>query len=550
MADRSGRSGGPGRAGWAGIAGWVAALLLLNFTLTFVNIWPTLRVWWDGGISGELAVLVLFLVATQWRRERISRRALTVLAILWVALVVGRYVDVTMRSLFGRSPSLYWDLQFVPDVSAMFAVVASVWWSVFVVVGLLAIPIVAFLIARWSLSRLAEATRHRVGGPLLSTLAVAVCALWIAQSSGSEVLTNVRVTEPAAVVYADQIREIAVETSGIGLVPLPDSPPMASDFSRVRGADVLLIFLESYGIASWERPEIAQGLVDVRARFEADVRDTGRSIASAFVESTTFGGESWLSHLSLLSGVEVRDERTTLRLMTENRDTLVKAFGRAGYRTVAVMPGLLSPWPEGAFYGYDEVYNHEWLNYGGPPFGWWDVNDQFALGRFDEVEIEPRDRRPVFMVLPTITTHAPFTPAPPYQPDWKRLLSANPYDDDEVNRAWEDQPDWTNLAPSYVKAMAYAYDMVGGYLRHRADRDLVVVLVGDHQPPALVSGEGAAWTVPVHVISSRPTLMERLASHEFVSGLRPAAKVVTRMDGLLTVLLDAFGDGGGEDAPR
>ena len=37
----------------------------------------------------------------------------------------------------------------------------------------------------------------------------------------------------------------------------------------------------------------------------AAISETGRSVVTATVESTTFGGESWLAHISLLSGTEV-----------------------------------------------------------------------------------------------------------------------------------------------------------------------------------------------------------------------------------------------------
>ena len=32
------------------------------------------------------------------------------------------------------------------------------------------------------------------------------------------------------------------------------APPMASDLARVKGADVFLFFIESYGAVSWDRP--------------------------------------------------------------------------------------------------------------------------------------------------------------------------------------------------------------------------------------------------------------------------------------------------------
>ena len=71
-----------------------------------------------------------------------------------------------------------------------------------------------------------------------------------------------------------------------------------------------------------------------------------------------------------------------------------------------------------------------------------------------------------------------------------------------------------------------------------------MVVIGDHQPPSLVSGEGASWNVPVHVISGRDTLLDRLRGHRFVDGLAPMGSLVGRMDELLQKLLDAFGNSG------
>ena len=115
-------------------------------------------------------------------------------------------------------------------------------------------------------------------------------------------------------------------------------------------------------------------------------------MVSAFVESPTFGGSSWLAHVSLLTGVEVRNEDTNVRLMAQARDTLVTTFSRRGYRTVAAMPGNSHPWPEGAFYRFDEIYDRARLDYRGPKFGWWYVPDQFTLARLDALEIAPPAR--------------------------------------------------------------------------------------------------------------------------------------------------------------
>ena len=97
-----------------------------------------------------------------------------------------------------------------------------------------------------------------------------------------------------------------------------------------------------------------------------------------------------------------------------------------------------------------------------------------------------------------------------------------------------------NLGPGYADAVAYAYETFAGYLRRRAGRDYVMILIGDHQPPALVSGEGAPWDVPIHVITNRPEILDSLAQHGFVRGLTPKRPRLGEMHEAVPLLLDAF----------
>jgi hypothetical protein len=530
---------------WVGL---VAALVLLNGSLTFSNVWPTLGIRLNADLSVEAALCVLGLVIVRQWRDGPTGTTLRWLAGLWIVLVIGRYIEVTATSLYGRDISLYWDAQHLPNVGAMFAFVANPWMKAAVAIFVCLAPICLYLMARLALGSVAEATRDLRVRRGLGLVATGVLVLSVAPFFGARLPEVVRFADPVAPAYARELGELAYEMSGAGIRDLGPATSLTSDLGRVDGADVFVIFLESYGAVAWDRAEFAEALAPAQARLATDIRETGRGVASAFVESTTFGGESWLAHISLLTGTEVRDQGTNIRLMAQERDTMVKVFGRGGYRTIAIMPGLQVGWPEGSFYGFETIYNHARIDYRGPSFGWWDVNDQFALARVDAAEIAPQPRAPAFVFFTTITTHAPFVPTPPYQPDWARVLTENPYDTEALDRAWSSWPDWMNLGPSYLEALDYALANVGGYLRLRADRDLVMVLVGDHQPPALVSGEGASWEVPVHVIANRPAVLDRLLEHHrFVDGLEPRHPATARMDTLLPILLDAFG-GDGEAA--
>ena len=524
---------------WAIVA---LALAVLNASLTIVNIWPTPFVRLSGdlslevlGVAGGLALLHR-VVAT--RRQGLTRG----LAGLWVALTIGRYAEVTAQSMWGRPINLYWDMPHLPAVGAMFAAVATPWVIVAVVAALVIVPTLLYLPLRWAFGRLIDGTADpNVRRAVLALLALAVVWGGVQRFDAERVPQWPGIATPVTVVWAGQARQVAYEMSGAGVRALGPAPVIESTLARVEGADVLLLFVESYGSVSWERPAFADALAPVRRQLDDAIRTTGRSVVSTYLESPTFGGESWLAHISLLSGSEVRDGATNTRLMAQQRATMVTAFARRGYRTVAVMPGIRGRWSEGAFYGFDEIYDAAKLAYEGPSFGWWDITDQFALARLDTLELRGTGRKPVFAVFPTISTHTPFTPAPPYQPDWARVLTPDSHDAAELAAAWAIPADWLDLSPGYVRALTYAYQTFAGYLTLRPDRDLVLILVGDHQPPALVSGEGAPWHVPMHVITSRPAVLEALQARGFRPGLRPERPVTSAMHEALPRLLDAFG---------
>jgi Sulfatase len=249
-----------------------------------------------------------------------------------------------------------------------------------------------------------------------------------------------------------------------------------------------------------------------------------------------------MTHLSLLSGIEVRDQDQYVLLMTQQRPTLVSVFKGAGYRTVAVMPGLRESWPEGAFYGFDEIYGAPGLDYRGPAFGWWRIPDQFSLAALDARELQSHPRKPVFVFFPTVSTHMPFEPTPPLQPDWQRMLTAQPFDAAPLQRSLTRTPVWTDMGAAYMSSVQYFFDTLTSYLRARPNGKFVMIILGDHQPAANVSGEGASWDVPVHVIASQPQILEALEADGFRPGLVPVRPAAGKMSALGPWVLGAFGD--------
>jgi len=530
-----------------------AALLVLNFALTLGNVWPTPWIEPRPEISVEVAALVLGLAAYAELAARRGfaqpgRRTALWLAALMFVLTIGRYADVTAPALYGRPVNLYWDARHLPNVGAMLAEVAKPWMLAAFLAGLVAFVALIggamyFALARVERS-LTDARSRRPLGALAAVLVAAYFVGYVLEPIGYWF------SAPVLATYRDQLAFVLEARSDTARRALPDRPLAPSDLGRVRGADVLLIFLESYGAVTYDSPPIAEIVANGRRELAAAAAATGREVSSAFVESTTFGGSSWLAHSSLLTGLDVREPGTYDLLLTQERPTLPKRFASAGYRTLAVMPGLKNDWPEGGFYGFDAILGEHELDYRGPEFGWWRIPDQYSLAKLDSLALTSGARARVFLFFPTINTHIPFRPTPPYQADWNRVLGAHPFDAAAAAASIAQSPDWASLEVPYAESFVYTLKYLGGYLRARPDADFVLVLLGDHQPASIVTGLGARWDVPVHVITTRGAVTRALRDAGFVAGfdLTPTSMSIGGMAELTTILLRAFDSHGAESA--
>jgi len=537
---------------WAQAALLLAALLLLNAALTFHNVWPTPAIELRGEWSVEIAVLVLGLALWLRQRDGLTRCAEVSLALLLGVFVLARYAEVTAPALYGRAINLYWDAQHVGGVVAMLARVAE-WWQL---LAGLAVVLIAFAflgaMLRACLRRVAAvlATGPALERGALLGAAVSVIALFTADRVGG--IATLPFSIPVTQTWARQFALIGSswlqvrrgDPSGTELGGAAETRGLPVLMQAVAArTDVSLVFIESYGEIAFSRPEIAQGLVESRAQLAESIARSGRGVVSAYVRSPTFGSGSWLAHSSLLSGVEIRDGDDYARLMMRARPTLGDVFRAQGYRILALMPGLRQAWPEGKFYSFDEIYGATRLDYRGPEFGWWRIPDQFAIAQYEQLERAAAPQgQPRFLFFPTISSHMPFRPTPPYQSDWARLTGPRPYGD-EAARAIARPPEWTRLGPSYAESIAYAQRSMAGWLEQRAGHPVVLWMLGDHQPPAAVSGEGASWNVPVHVISDRPDVLDALLARGFVRGLTPAREVLGPMHELAPLMIESLGSG-------
>jgi hypothetical protein len=310
----------------------------------------------------------------------------------------------------------------------------------------------------------------------------------------------------------------------------------------LRGKDVLFVFVESYGRVAVQGSTFSPGVDDVLDRGTRTLRSAGFSARSAFLTSPTFGGISWLAHSTLQSGLWVDSQQRYSVLLDSSRSTLSKAFHRAGWRTVSDVPSDTRPWPQGRFYGYDRFYDARNVGYAGPRFGYPTMPDQYTLDAFHRLELSHRPRRPVMAEIDLVSSHAPWSRTP-HLVD-QRAIGDGSLFEGMPQRAPSKSVIWRSpqrVRDAYGRSVEYSLGSVIDFVKTYGD-DLVVVMLGDHQPATVVSGSSAGHDVPVTVLARDRSVLDRIAAWHWQSGMRPHPDApVWRMDAFRDRFLSAFG---------
>ena len=313
----------------------------------------------------------------------------------------------------------------------------------------------------------------------------------------------------------------------------------------LRGKDVVVAFVESYGRVSVENSSFSPGIAAVLATGTERLRAAGFHARSAFLTSPTFGGASWLAHATLHAGVWVNRQWRYDQLVASDRFTLSHAFKRAGWRTVDYVPANDREWPQGSFYGFDKVYDQRNLGYVGPRFGFAPMPDQYVLLALQRLELAKPGRGPLFAEIDMVSSHAPWTRTPELI-DWGDVGNGSVFNTipvDEVAKAalWGDRD---RVRAAYGRSIEYSLNALVSFVQRYGDEDLVLVLVGDHQPSTIVTGlhPDLSHDVPISVVAHDPAVLDQIAGWGWEDGLRPSAQAaVWPMDAFRDRFLSAFG---------
>jgi hypothetical protein len=313
--------------------------------------------------------------------------------------------------------------------------------------------------------------------------------------------------------------------------------------NALRGKDVILAFVESYGRVAVEDPQLGP---QIRATLDAStqrLRQKGFGSRSGFLTSPTAGGGSWLAHSTLQSGLWVNNQQRYNQLLAGDRLTLSGAFRRANWRTVGFMPGNTVDWPEGQrFYGFDRIYAAEDVGYHGSKFAFESIPDQYSLSALQRTERSGGGRAPVMATIPLLSSHAPWDPVPQLM-DWGTVGDGSGFDNGSTADLTADvfSRDRTRVRDDYRKAIDYTLESLVSFVETYGGDDLVLVFLGDHQPAPIITGKGASRDVPITIVAHDPAVLGRVSGWGWDDGLMPSPGApVWRMDAFRDRFLTAF----------
>lgn len=306
--------------------------------------------------------------------------------------------------------------------------------------------------------------------------------------------------------------------------------------TALRGKDVLLVFVESYGKMAVEGAPFSPGVDAVLAEGDEELGAAGFSARSGWLTSSTFGGGSWWAHATLQSGTTIDTQGRYDELVKSKRLTLASAFRRAGWTTVAEDPSNSRSWPEGkSFYRFDRIYDRRNLGYRGPTYGFSSMPDEYTLLAFQRLELSRPRTRPVFAEIDTTSSHTPWTRIPQFIP-WEDVGDGSIF-----KRLPTDRSGLTDTQQGYSTSIEYALRTLFSFIRNYGGKNLVLIVLGDHQPSRVLSGQ-PGHDVPISIVAHDPAVLQKIAGWGWVNGMQPTDAAPTwPMSAFRNRFLGAFG---------
>jgi phosphatidylglycerophosphate synthase len=492
-----------------------------------------------------LVLVAIALVLPAWPRRIVA----AVAGILFGLLILVKILNMAFYLQIGRAfnPVFGW-VDIPPAIGVVRDTLGPTRTNIALAALCLGLILLVGAITAATIHITTVAARHRpdtVRGLAALTAVWALCAGLSVQlvpgspvastSAAGLVVAQVRSTEGA---LRDERRfEKAVHS------PDPEASVPASDLlTKLRGKDVIIDFVESYGQAAVQGASFTRGVDAVLRRSTASLARAGWSTRSAWLTSPGFGGVSQLAHSTLQSGLWVNTELRYADLVASHRFTLSDAFDKAGWRTASDSPEDDPVWPPGtSFYHYDKLYNRFNVGYRGPAFSYASMPDQYTYAEFQRNELTP-GHKPVMAEIDTVSSHYPWAPLPTMVP-WNKVGNGSIFDS-MAARGESPLTVWRNantVRQFFGRSIQYSVEAITSWVTELHDPNLVLIMLGDEQPGSPITTPGASHEVVASIIARDPSVFRQIAPWHWQDGLLPGRSApLEPMDAFRNQFLNAF----------
>ncbi len=204
-------------------------------------------------------------------------------------------------------------------------------------------------------------------------------------------------------VFADEIRHDRYR-----------STPGSQLLTGLRGKDVLLVFVESYGkVAVQDSVVLATGRRGARPGGPSACRPPASPPAAA--SSPRRRSAAQLAGALHPAVGPLGRQPAALRPARQDQPPHAqrrRSSGPGGGRS-ATCRRTTATWPEGtSFYHYDKLYDRRNVGYRGPKFSYASMPDQYVFLALQRLELAKPDRRPLFAEVDLVSSHTPWTRIP------------------------------------------------------------------------------------------------------------------------------------------
>lgn len=511
----------------------VPSLLFLAgalFLTVFVNLrYPGAepRYWY---FAPSLDIVIIFMCLA-WAGQLSWRipKFLFIGAVVWLLTVrFMRIGDGVQERFFGQTFNLHSDLPLIPEAIRFVYSTRPLWQFVLgtlvAISALVGLVILCYRVLRFSERYLRDIRHVYIAAAFVGLGFVVVKSIPFNRrwdpllKSGFAASAMPRLFHEAELLLNIYGEEAAfVKTIALTEKMLEELP---SDLSKLERANVHFILVESYGRAMFEVPAHVSASRKTFERFERELTDKGFQLASGMYDSPTYGGQSWLAHATIGTGVRTTNQLEYEVVLARKPKTLATFFREAGYRTVMMMPGTTREWPRGEFYNFETKYYLWHFGYKGPKFSWATMSDQYLLDVVRRREL-PNKSRPLFIQYVLVSSHAPWSTLPPIIDDWSKVGDGSIYHQIPPRRFPIEWPHFENATEAYAASIVYDFEILREYIGQFIDDGSLVIVMGDHQPVPEVNGHSPEHGVPVHVLSRNPELIKPFLERGYLKGLRP-----------------------------